>query len=126
MVMGYLVGGAGPGVAAMVLGADYPLPDMSNVLADQPVEFGEVVLGMAFRPMLLQAGQCVPQHTHGHNHVTQVCHGRARLWVDGKYVNEFKGYALVPVQAGKQHVWQAQEDNTRLVCTSIAAEEKGD
>ena len=95
----------------------YTLPKITHDLVDQPVEHIETVAGIYFRSILLaRAGHVVPQHSHGHDHATYVGAGAARLWVDGKWVGDYPAGYAVEIKAGRAHVFQALQDNTRLAC----------
>lgn len=96
----------------------YPLPDLTHALADQPVERIEPdVAGFYFRSILLEkAGTPIPQHAHDHDHATLVCSGAARVWIDGEYHGDFGAGRAVEIKAGKLHVFQALEPQTRLCC----------
>lgn len=83
----------------------------------QPVERIEEVGGIYFRSILLEApGDRVPQHKHDHDHATLVASGAALAWSDGKFLGDFYAPAAIEIKAGAEHLFEALEPNTRLVC----------
>lgn len=93
------------------------LPEKFEQLPNQPVEMIEGELGFCTRTTTLEkAGTYIPQHSHPDDHATLVCNGEARAWVDGKWIGDFVPGQLVPVKAGREHVFQALKDMTRLAC----------
>lgn len=94
-----------------------PMPKEFVAIQDQPVQFVDEVGGLYFRAIeLVEVGHTVPQHSHTYDHVTLIASGAARVWVDGAYLGEFKGFHALKVEALKKHVFQATEPHTRLVC----------
>ena len=92
-----------------------PLPAAADSYPS--VELIEEVAGIYFRSVLLaNAGDVIPQHVHDHDHATFVGAGKARLWVDGVWSADYEAGRAVEVKAGKSHVFQALEPNTRLAC----------
>ena len=63
-----------------------------------------------------KAGTYLPQHSHRHNHVTMVCHGSIRAWVDGKYLGVFTAPKALDIRANTKHIFEVMEDNTTLAC----------
>lgn len=95
----------------------YSMPEKLPPLEAQPVEFVEEVCGIYFRSLLLlRTGTAIPQHVHDHDHATYIGAGKVRLWVDGEWDGDYTAGHAVAIVAGKQHVFQALEDNTRLAC----------
>jgi quercetin dioxygenase-like cupin family protein len=92
----------------------HPLPDMTPLRP--PVEFIEEVCGIYFRSIVLEKGECVPQHSHDHDHATLCGSGKARLWVNGLWAQDIEAGHAVPILAAEHHIFQALEDGTRLVC----------
>jgi mannose-6-phosphate isomerase-like protein (cupin superfamily) len=91
-------------------------------LQEQPVEFVEEVAGIYFRSILLaSAGDTVPQHSHDHDHATFVGSGKARVWVDGVWQSDVVAGHAIEIKAGRSHVFQALEPNTRLTCVHDVA-----
>lgn len=100
----------------------HSLPDLSTRLEDQPVERIEIVGNLYFRSVLLKKrGTSIPQHSHDHDHATLVCSGAARVWIGGVYHGDFEAGHAVEIKAGRQHVFQALEANTRLCCVHDVA-----
>jgi quercetin dioxygenase-like cupin family protein len=92
-------------------------PENLTKLEEQPVERIEEALGFCTRTITLEkAGTCIPQHEHKDDHATLVCAGKARAWADGVCLGDFEPGALIPVKAGREHLFQALEDVTRLSC----------
>lgn len=86
------------------------------------VEFVEEVCGIYFRSILIpRKGARVPQHAHDHDHATYCGQGSAAMYVDGIYTRVVKAGEAAKVEAGKQHAFQALEDNTRLTCVHDVA-----
>jgi len=93
------------------------VPSVGTQLAEQPVERITTTSTGYYRSVLLKkAFTCIPQHVHDHAHDTLVCNGRARGWADGEYLGEKEAGEAFEIAAGKRHVFQALEDNTRLAC----------
>jgi quercetin dioxygenase-like cupin family protein len=81
------------------------------------VEFVEEMAGVYFRSVFLAfAGTTIPQHVHSEDHATLVGNGKARLYVDGKFKQDIEAGHAVVIEAGKKHMFEALEDNTRLIC----------
>lgn len=80
------------------------------------VEFIETKGGIYFRSVLLSEGTSIPQHVHSEDHATFVGQGKARVFVNGKYVQDVEAGHAVEMKAGDAHVFQALENNTRLTC----------
>lgn len=94
----------------------YPLPDATDA-ADQPTEFIDEVGGFLFRTVLLQKpGTIIPQHKHDTDHVTLVCAGAGRLWVNGEWRGDYEAFSAVEVKAGDTHLWQSLHRYTRFSC----------
>lgn len=95
----------------------HALPDTLTPRRDQPVERIDEVGGLYFRSICLaNAGDAVPQHVHDHDHVTLVASGKARLWIEGAFVDDIEAFRPIVIEAGRQHVFQALVPETRLVC----------
>lgn len=93
---------------------------------DQPVEYIEEVAGLYFRSILLEdTGSRVPQHKHDHDHATLVASGTALAWADGKYLGAFKAPQAIAIRADVEHIFEAQEPNTRLVCVHCLTKVRG-
>jgi quercetin dioxygenase-like cupin family protein len=81
------------------------------------VEFVEELAGIYFRSIFLPfKGTTIPQHTHDEDHATYVGQGSARLYVDGLLEGDIEAGHAVLIKAGKRHVFEALEDDTRLTC----------
>lgn len=81
------------------------------------VEWIEEVCGLYFRTVLLKhTGDRVPQHAHDHNHATFVGSGSVLAWADGEAMGYYGAGRAIPIRAGVQHEFEAQDDNTRLTC----------
>lgn len=81
------------------------------------VESVQIEGGIYVRSVFLPfKGTTVPQHTHSEDHPTMVCAGRARLYVDGKFDRDIDAGSLVLIKAGRKHLFEALEDNTRISC----------
>ena len=86
------------------------------------VEFADEVGGVYFRSVLIKkAGARIPQHIHDYDHATYCGRGSAAMLVDGIHTRDVKEGEAVLVVAGKEHAFQALEDNTRLTCMHDAA-----
>lgn len=103
----------------------FPVPTGEPAPEDVVVESIEEKAGLYFRSWLIKrSGVAVPQHDHDHDHATLVASGRARVWVDGFFVGDFESGSAIEIKAGTNHVFQALEANTRLVCVhNIASAE---
>lgn len=81
------------------------------------VEFVDEVAGIYFRSVcLVKSGERLAQHVHPYDHATLVGSGKARLWVDGKWIGDFEAGKAVKVEAHKRHEFMSLEDGTRLTC----------
>lgn len=81
------------------------------------VEFVEEKGGIYFRSVFLAfKGTTIPQHTHTEPHATLCGQGKARLYVDGRFQQDIEPGHAVTIEANKQHLFEALEDNTRLIC----------
>lgn len=81
------------------------------------VEFVEEVEGIYFRSVFLPfKGMSIPQHRHDVSHPTYCGSGKARLYVDGRFVRDVAAGSAVAVEANHDHLFEALEDNTRLTC----------
>lgn len=95
------------------------------------VEFIEEKAGIYFRSVLLPfKGTTIPQHVHDESHATYVGSGRARLYVDGLFKEDIEAGHATEIEAGKKHLFEALEDNTRLTCVwdaekALRLKEKG-
>jgi quercetin dioxygenase-like cupin family protein len=90
------------------------------------VEFVEEMAGVYFRSVFLAyKGTTIPQHVHDEPHATLVGSGKARLFVDGRFERDIPAGHAVVIEAGKKHIFEALEDNTRLTCVwSLEAAER--
>jgi hypothetical protein len=94
----------------------HALPD-NLIPTDLPVERIEEIGGFYFRSILLhQVGMVVKQHVHDHEHVTLVCNGRARGWSESEWIGDKGPGEAFLIDAGDDHLFQALEPDTRLVC----------
>lgn len=94
----------------------HPLPEGVE-RSEQAVEYIDDVCGLYFRAICLEnAGDAVPQHAHDHDHVTLIASGKARLWIEGVWVEDIHSFKVIEIEAGRKHVFQALEPMTRLVC----------
>jgi quercetin dioxygenase-like cupin family protein len=95
------------------------------------VESVQLIGGFMFRPVFLAfKGMCGEQHQHDVPHPTLCGSGRARLYVDGRFVCDVEAPNAIWVEAGKKHFFEALEDNTRLICVfdeerALQVKEKG-
>jgi quercetin dioxygenase-like cupin family protein len=81
------------------------------------VEFVESIADVYFRSVFLAfKGTKIPQHKHDEDHATYVGQGKARLYVDGQFQQDIEAGHAVLVKAGKDHIFEALENNTRLTC----------
>lgn len=81
------------------------------------VETVSVHAGIMFRSVLLPVrGTTIPQHTHPEAHATFCGQGAAALYVDDKYALTLVAGKSCEIAANKKHLFEALEDNTRLVC----------
>lgn len=81
------------------------------------VEFVEEVDGFHFRSVFLPfKGMTIPQHVHDVSHPTLCGSGKARLYVDGRISGDVEAGHAIYIAAGKKHLFEALEDNTRLTC----------
>lgn len=86
------------------------------------VEFVDVVDGIMFRSVFLPfKGMTVPQHRHDVSHPTYCGAGKARLYVNGRMAADVEAGRAISIEAGKDHLFEALEDNTRLTCVFDAA-----
>lgn len=86
------------------------------------VEFVDEVAGIYFRSVFLAfKGTTIPQHSHDEAHATYCGSGKARLYVDGRFQEDIEAGHAVAIAAGKQHLFEALEDHTRLTCVWDAA-----
>lgn len=90
------------------------------------VEFVEERAGIHFRSIFIPfRGTTIPQHVHGEAHATYCGCGKARLYVDGLFQQDLEAGHSITVEAGKQHMFETLEDNTRLACVwSVEAAER--
>jgi quercetin dioxygenase-like cupin family protein len=73
--------------------------------------------GLYFRSHTLRhAMDIIPQHVHDHDHATFVAAGRARAWKDGVLVGDRSAGEAFEIEAGAEHIFQALEPKTMLVC----------
>ena len=72
--------------------------------------------GLYFRTLVLQAGGVGGQHAHQWDHATMIVTGSARLWSGAKVLGDYKAGEIAEVKAGEIHVFEALEDNTKLMC----------
>ncbi len=87
------------------------------IFSDPPVEHIEEVGNLYLRSILLRNSGCVvKQHIHDREHLTLVGNGRARGWADGKWIGDKKPGEGFWILAGQEHLFQALESDTRLVC----------
>jgi len=63
-----------------------------------------------------KAGTYVPQHSHAYDHGSFLAHGSIRVWQDGKLDADYHAPCLLHIRAGVKHLFQALEDNTRVLC----------
>jgi quercetin dioxygenase-like cupin family protein len=81
------------------------------------VEYCNETLGFHFRSVFLPfKGMTIPQHEHDVSHPTLCGSGKARLYVDGRFTEDVEAGGIVEIAAGKKHMFEALEDNTRLTC----------
>ena len=80
-------------------------------------EFVDEVCDIYFRSFVLKTkGASTGQHAHDHNHATYIGNGSVRATQDGELLGEFQAGQAIPILAGKEHNFEALEDNTRLTC----------
>src|SRR5262245_8560958 len=95
----------------------YPIPTDRRPLEYAPVESITECCGLYFRSIVLQCpGDLVPQHKHDHDHATLVASGQARCWSNGVYIGDYSAGEAVTIYAGVEHLFQALQPMTRLVC----------
>lgn len=94
----------------------HPVPQELMPLAEVPVETVAIVGGVYFRSVFLKKWTVIPQHTHDHDHATYVGSGRVRLWVNSVWSGDYQAGAAIEIRGGNQHIFQALEDFTRLIC----------
>ena len=84
----------------------------------QPIETRfELVDGTAIvSNLFVKAGAFLPQHTHEYAHSSVVAHGRVRVWPNGGFVGEFVRNSIVVIPARAEHVFQALDDGTVVLC----------
>lgn len=81
------------------------------------IEFIEEKAGIYFRSVFLPfKGTTIPQHVHTEDHATLVGNGKARLYVNGRFDSDIEAGHAVTIKAGQKHMFEALEDNTRLIC----------
>lgn len=81
------------------------------------VNFVEEVAGIYFRSVFLPfKGMTVPQHMHDHDHATFCGSGSARVYVNDQFHCDVKAGHAIEIKAGKRHLFEALEDDTRLTC----------
>lgn len=81
------------------------------------VEFVGELAGVHYRSVFLAfRGTTIPQHVHGESHATLVGCGKARLYVDDRFKQDISAGEVVLIEAGKKHLFESLEDNTRLTC----------
>lgn len=98
----------------------HEIPNDLRYKLDAPVEYVDDVGGVYFRAILLEtAGDIVPQHVHDHDHVTLIASGKARVWVDRRWLGDFEAFRAIEIMAGKEHVFMALEPMTRLACVHV-------
>jgi len=93
---------------------------MDTVMSES-AEYIEEIAGLYFRSILLDEGSRVPQHKHDHDHATLVASGSVLVWVDGAFQGNVAAPRAILIRAGAEHMFQAQEPNTRLVCVHCLA-----
>ena len=92
----------------------HPLPTGAQI--GQAVEKIGHACGLMFRSVLLGQGVIVPQHKHDHDHASYIASGSARLWIDGVWEGDYTGGDEIEIKAQHEHLFQALEPNTRIVC----------
>ena len=85
---------------------------------EQPDEVSIAIAdGMFVKHYRVQkAGTYLPQHSHRYDHVSLVCHGSVRVWVDGRYLGVFAAPKSIEIKANTKHLFEVMEDNTTLAC----------
>ena len=86
--------------------------------AEQPDEVSIAISdGMFVKGYRIKkAGTYLPQHSHKWSHVTLVCHGSIRAWVDGEYLGVFTAMKALAIPANTKHLFEGMEDGTTLAC----------
>lgn len=56
------------------------------------------------------------QHSHEYDHLTLVGSGGVELWAHGEIQGRFWAPAVIPIQAGVKHGFEALADDTVLYC----------
>lgn len=86
-------------------------------LEKQPQEYIDDVCGTYFRGYCLEiSGTYFKQHSHDYDHATLIATGGLNVWVDGKYLGEFKAPKAISIKAGALHCFRSTADNTWFYC----------
>lgn len=84
---------------------------------EQPEPWLVKVDGIAINQIYLaKTGMIAAKHVHDYSHHTMLAHGSIRVWIDGQQCEDIKAPRPIFVEAGRQHSFQALEDETVLYC----------
>lgn len=98
--------------------------DLSKVALQQDVQGYEVdtlahyLIDNVYTKVFVakKAGTFIGQHAHKYDHGTLVAAGVMRVFINGKWIGDFKAGEMIPVMSGKHHVLMALEDDTVAAC----------
>lgn len=101
-----------PVLPAQVAGCDLVRLD------EQPEVLSSLIFGDTFVKTyrMKKSGTALPQHSHRYDHITQICNGGVRVFLDGKHLGDFYTGGLVKIPAGTKHLFVTTEDWTVLSC----------
>jgi mannose-6-phosphate isomerase-like protein (cupin superfamily) len=68
------------------------------------------------------AGTVLQQHKHTYDHVSAITMGTARVWKDGAHVGDHEAPALLTIEAGVTHVFEALTDSVVILCIHAVAD----
>jgi quercetin dioxygenase-like cupin family protein len=74
----------------------------------------KIAAGLFIRSTTMRADTYVPQHSHAHDHVTVIAHGKVRIWRDGQLLGDYSAPGGLIIRAGRTHNFMALERSTVL------------
>jgi len=61
-------------------------------------------------------GTLLPQHAHGHPHISLIVQGEVRVWRDDKLIGDFSAPAAIKIEARALHKFLTLTDSVTIAC----------
>jgi quercetin dioxygenase-like cupin family protein len=104
--------------------SDTAIPTETWPLAQQPLTVDIRLAGGVFvkSTHIHKAGTLIEQHRHAYAHVSAITMGAVRVWKDGAPFGDHIAPALLTIEAGVSHTFQALTDSVVVLCIHAVAD----